>query len=99
MVSITRRHLIHLDHHLRRIRRDDQHIRVGLHKQASVFLVGLAQALARLHRLSKAGIKIGSLGNTAAVRAFPAEVRETVSLSRLQAIQSLCQHQRQRVLA
>ena len=72
---------------------------MSLHKKSRIFLVGLAQPFARLHRFGKAGIEIGSLGDTPAVRALPAEVRQPVRLSRRQTIQSLRQHERQRVLA
>ena len=51
-------HLVHLDHHLRRVGRDNQHVRMGLNKQARFFLVGLAQILAGFDRLREAGIEI-----------------------------------------
>ena len=51
-------HLVHLDHHLRRIGRNHQHIGMGLDKQARFFLVGLAQILARFDGFGEAGIEI-----------------------------------------
>ncbi len=69
-----------------------------LHKQPRLFLVGFAQVLARLDGLGKARIQIVRLRNPGAVRAFAAEIRQPVGRGRGQAVQSLRQHQRQRVL-
>ena len=91
-------HLIHFDHHLRRVGRDDQHIRMSLHEKARLFLVSLAQTFTRLHRFRKPRIEIGSLRNAQAVRASPAKIGQAIGFSRRQAIQGLRQHQRQRVL-
>ena len=59
--------LVHLHQHLRRVGRDDQHVGMGLHEQASVALVGLAQVLARFHRLGKALFQRVGLGDADAV--------------------------------
>ncbi len=65
MVSIHMPDLVDLHHHLRRIRRDDQHVRMGLDKNAGFALVGLAQSFPRLHGLSKAGIQIKGFADPA----------------------------------
>jgi hypothetical protein len=51
-------HLVHLDHQLRRIGRDHQHVRMGLNKQPGFFLVRLAQIFPGLDRLREAGVEI-----------------------------------------
>ena len=56
-------HLVHLDHHLRRIGRDHQHVGMGLDKQPRLFLVRLAQVLPGFDRLREAGIEILRLGD------------------------------------
>ena len=58
MVSNHAPYLVHLDHHLRRIGRDHQHVRMGLNKQARLLLVRLAQILAGFDGLLEAGIEI-----------------------------------------
>jgi len=51
-------------------------------KKPCYLFVGLAQPFARLHRFGKPRIEIGGLRNAPAVRALPAEVRQTARLSR-----------------
>ncbi len=69
-----------------------------LHKQPRLFLVGIAQILARLHGFGKARIQIRRLRDPRAVGAFPAEIRQPIGGSRRKTIQCLRQHQRQRIL-
>ena len=93
-------YLVDLDHHLRRIGRNDKHVRMGLYEKPSFFLVRVAQILARFNRLRKAGIEILRLCNADAVRAASAEVRQSVIRQGfLQAVHRPRQHQSQRVLA
>ena len=68
-------HLVDLHHHLRGIRRDDQHIRVRLDQDPGFALVGLAQALTGFHGLGKAGVQIKGFANPAAILTDSAEVR------------------------
>ena len=47
-------HLVHLDQHLRRVGRNDEHVGMRLHQDAGFALVGVAQVLARLDGFGKA---------------------------------------------
>ena len=91
--------LIDLDHHLRRVGRNNQHIGMSLDEEPGFFLVRVAQIFASLDGFGKTGVEIGGLSDAGAVRALSAEIRQAIGLSRRQAVQSLREHQRQRVLA
>ncbi len=77
-------HLVHLDHHLRRIGRDHQHVRMGLNEQAGFFLVGLAQILAGFDGLLEAGIEVFRLRDADAVGTLAAEVGQAIGGDRAQ---------------
>ncbi len=67
-------HLVDFHQHLRRVGRNDHHVRMSLHEDARFLFVGLAQILPRLDSFGKAIFqRIGS-GNTNAVAAMAAEV-------------------------
>ena len=68
-------HLVHLHQHLRRIGRNDRDIRMGLHEDACLALVRVAQVLPRLHRLGETLFESIGLRDARAVRAHPAKVR------------------------
>ena len=67
-------HLAQLDEQLRRVRRDDEHVGVGLDQDAGLALVGVAQFVAGRHGLLHALFQVGCLGNARAVGADAAEV-------------------------
>ena len=90
--------LVHLDHHLRRIGRDDEHVGVGLDENARFLLVGLAQALAGLDGGGAAGFQVVGFGDAHAIAAASAEIGEPARRRR-KAIHRLGQHLRQGVLA
>ena len=92
-------HLPHLDQVLRRVRRNDQHVRMRLDEDARFFLVGFAQVVARRHGLGHAFFKVGGIANAGAVAANTAKIRQAVALRRIKAVHRLGQHQRQRVFA
>ena len=81
--------LVDLDHHLRGVGRDYEHIGMGLDEEAGFFLVGLAEVLASFDGLSEAGIEVGGLGDAGAVRAVTAEVGQAVGLGGSEAVQGL----------
>ena len=91
--------LVHLHQHLRRVGRDDQHVRMGLHEQASVALVGLAQVLARFHRLGKTLFQSVGLGDADAIGAMAAEIRQPAGERLLQTVHRFRNHLTERELA
>jgi hypothetical protein len=92
-------HLANLDLQLRRIGRNNQHVRVRLDQDARLALVGFAQGVARLHSLGHALFQVGRIANARAVRADAAKVRQPVRFCGIEAVDGLRQHQRQRVFA
>ena len=96
--------LSELDHQLRRVRWNDQHIRMRLHQHTGVLLVGLAHLLARGDGLIHTSVEIGRLHDARAISAVSAKAGELPAVTRLFArlhLAHLChrQHERQRVLA
>ena len=90
-------HLADLDLKLRRVRGDDQHVRVGLDEDAGLALVGLAQCFAGFHGCGHQGFKVRCVGDARAVGADAAEVGQPVGFGRVEAVERLRQHERQRV--
>ena len=91
--------LAQLDEQLRWVRRDDQHVWVGLDENARFALVGIAQGVAGLDGFGYQGFEIGGVRNPAAVGTMAAEVGQAVGLGGAEAVYGFCQHQGQSVLA
>src|SRR5580658_2546365 len=72
-----------LDHQLRRIRRNDQHIRMRLYQDPRVLLVGLAHLLAGGYGLVHTSVEISRLHDASAVATVAAEAREVTSVIRM----------------
>ncbi len=92
-------HLIDLHQHLRRVGRDDQHVRMGLHEEAGLALVGLAQVLPRLDCLGKALFQRVGFGDADAVGAPSAEIRQAVTERPLQTVHRFRNHLTERKFA
>jgi hypothetical protein len=92
-------HLAHFDEQLRRVRRNDEHVRVGLDEDARLALVGLAQIVAGFHGLGYALFQVGCFANSNAVGADAAKVRQSVRFRLVKTIEGLCEHERKRVFA
>ena len=95
--------LVHLDHHLRRIGRDDEQVGMRLHENSRLFLVGLAQILAGLDRLGETRVQIlqpsRCVCSSSSVHRSRGGRRWSLACRPLQAIHSAGQHERERVLA
>ena len=91
--------LAELDEQLRRVGRNDEHVRVGLDEDAGLALVGVAQLVAGGDGLGDQGFKVGGVGDAGAVGADAAEVGQAVGFGGVEAVDGLGQHQGQRVLA
>ena len=94
-----RAHLPHLDQKLRRIRRHDQHIRMGLNQDSCLALVRIPHIVACSHGFRNPLIQVGRLRDAHTIRAVPAKIRQPIAFRRLQTIHRLRQHQGKRVLA
>ncbi len=70
--------LVHLDHHLRRIGRDDEHVGMSLDEEPGLFLVRVAQIFASLDGFGKARVEVLGLRDAGAVRAASAEIGQAV---------------------
>jgi len=93
--------LVDLDHQLRWIGRDDEHVGVSLDEQPGFLLVRVAQIFASLDGFGEAGVEVFGLSDASAVRAASAEIGQAVAVSRrlLQAVHRAGEHQSERVLA
>ena len=91
--------LVHLDHQLRWIGRDDEHVGVGLDKKPGLFLVRVAQIVARLDGFREARVEVFGLRDARAVRAASAEIGQAAGRRLLQAVHGAGEHQSERVLA
>ncbi len=91
-------YLIDFHQHLRRVGRNDHHVRMRLHEDASLFLVGLAQVFARLDGFSEAGLQVVGLGDASAICAMTAEIRQAVSDRPLQTVHRFRNHLTERKL-
>ena len=91
--------LIDLDHHLRRVGRDDEHVGMGLDEEAGLFLVRVTQVFARLDGFGEAGVEVFGLRYASAVRTASAEIGQAINGRSFQAVHGAGEHQSQRVLA
>jgi len=91
--------LAYLDEQLRRVGRDDKHIRVSLDEDAGLFFVGVAHLFASGDGFCYQSFKISGAADTGAVCAVTAEVRKAVRFGGLKAVDGFGQHQGQGVLA
>jgi hypothetical protein len=91
--------LVDLDHQLRRIGRDDEHVGVGLDEEAGLLLVSVTQIFASLDSFGEPGVEVRRLRDASAVRAVPAKIGQAVGQGMLDAVHGARQHQSQRVFA
>ena len=89
--------LADLDEQLRRVRRDDEHVGVGLDEDAGFALVGIAHVVAGLDGFSDQCFKVGGACDASAVGACAAEIGKAVGFGGVQTVDGLGQHEGQRV--
>ena len=92
-------HLAELDHELRRVGRNHEHVGMGLHKDARLALVGVAHVLAGCNGLGHKRVEIGSRGNARAVAANAAKVRQAIGFGGVEAVDGLGHHEGERVFS
>ncbi len=92
-------HLVNLYQHLRRVGRNNRHVRMRLHEDASLAFIGVAQVLSHLDCLGKTALQVVRPSDANAVGTMPAEVRQPVGRRPLQTVHRLGDHLRQRELA
>ena len=91
--------LAELDEQLRRIRRDDEHVGVGLDEDAGFALVGVAHVFAGGDGLGDQRFQVGGGPDAGAVLADAAEVGQAVGGGGVQAVDGFGKHEGERVLA
>ena len=91
--------LAELDEQLRRIRRDDEDVGVGLDEDAGFALVNVAHVFAGGHGLGDQRFQVGGGPDARAVLAGVAEVGQAVRFGGLEAVDGFRQHQSEGVLA
>ena len=84
---------------LRRVGRDDEHIRMRLNEDAGLFFVGFAQLFAGGQGFGDADVEVGGFSDAFAVAADAAVVGQAVCLNRREAVDEAREHERQRVFA
>ena len=91
--------LAELDEELRRVGRDDEQVRMGLDEDAGFALVGFAEVVASFNGFGDQGFEVGGAGDAEAVGAVIAEVGKAVGFSGVEAVDSLGEHEGERVFA
>ena len=91
--------LAELDHELRRVRRNDEQVRVRLNEDASLALIRFAQIVACGHGFFHQRFEVGGGGDADAIRAGSAEVGQAVGLRGPEAIHCLGKHQGERIFS
>ncbi len=92
-------HLAELDHQLRRVGRNDEHVGMGLHEDARLALVGVAHVIAGGNGFGHERVEVGGRGDARAVAANAAKVGQAIGFCGIEAVDGLGQHEGERVFA
>ena len=91
--------LAELDHELRRVGRNDQHVRVRLDEDARLALVGFAQIVAGVDGFIDKCFEVGGGCDADAVGADAAEIGQAIGLGGPETVDGLGEHEGERVFA